>query len=207
MKKTFFVLILVLCSLCSIKAQTTDLKYKDYKNQYDTESYEHQPDDPYSLLRVGIASAIIPGFGQTLCGEGSRGSLFMIGGAALAVACFSRADLYSYQTGNDNIYPGHIYHDPNNKRKTDIIFQKYFFLLAALYVGYDIYNICDAVHIAKVKNMYYQDLKNNTSTLNMSLEPFLSTTIPPYSSISLTSPPVAASSVSPVAGVTLKLSF
>lgn len=47
-------------------------------------------------------------------------------------------------------------------------------LVASLVLN--VWSICDAVHIAKVKNMYYQDIRAQRSSLDFKIEPFLSYT-------------------------------
>lgn len=136
------------------------LKYRSFKELYNPKMYFPQPGDPYSPGWSGIASAVIPGFGQALCDEWGRGTCFFLGSLALSCASLATAEWNTY--GSDYSY----YEDVEGNGTSTILG------LASL--GLYIWNICDAVRVAKVKNMYYQDMRSRrTGGLDVRLEPFV----------------------------------
>ena len=70
-------------------------------------------------------------------------------------------------------------------------------LVAAAVV--DIWAIVDAVKVAKVKNMYYQDLYGRRAAVDLGFEPYF--TLAPSSSA------VTGNAFQPVAGMSMRLSF
>jgi len=136
------------------------LKYKNYKALYNPRMYIPQLGDPYSPGWSGIASAIIPGFGQALSDEWGRGTCFFLG--SLALSCASLASLEWNTYGLEYSY------------SVDVEGNSASGILALASLGLYIWNICDAVRVAKVKNMYYQDMRSRrTGGLDVRLEPFV----------------------------------
>ena len=135
---------------------TEGMKYYEYRKFYDTKNYWSQPTDPYSRGWAGFASAIIPGLGQGVAGEWGRGALFFLGNLGINILGYTQrsVDSYGYYTYTD----------------------LYWVILAAG-LAFNIWSMCDAVHVAKVKNMYYQDLRSmRTAQLDYSVSPFVSVT-------------------------------
>ena len=157
-------------------------RYKNYKTLYNPRMYVHQWGDPYSPGWSGLASAIIPGFGQALCDEWGRGTCFFLGSLALGCASLVSAEWNSY--GLDYSY----YVDVESNGASSILG------LASL--GLYIWGICDAVRVAKVKNMYFQDMRSRTAGIDVKLEPFLASV-----------PSVAAPGLTSAAGLSLRVSF
>ena len=150
------------------------MKYSEYRKLYNTKNYHSQPTDPYSRGWAGVASALIPGLGQCVDGEWGRGFLFIMGSIGIGI-------LTNSQRFNDH---GYTYY-------SDLYFA---FLCAG--IAYDIWSICDAVHVAKVKNMYYQDIRGQRSAqLEYSVSPFVALT------------PNFGNGSQPLAGLSLRLSF
>lgn len=148
------------------------MKYNEYRKFYNTKNYNSQPTDPYSRTWAGIASALIPGLGQGVAGEWGRGALFFLGN--IGINLLSRTQIYVDSYGYYN-YTG------------------LYWVILAGGLAFDIWSICDAVHVAKVKNMYYQDLRSlRTAQLDYSLTPFVSVTpdmgngVKTYTGLSLT---------------------
>ena len=159
------------------------LKYRHYKNAYNPRMYVRQWGDPYSPGWSGIASAVIPGFGQALCDEWGRAAGFFFGSLTLGCAAAASANWDSY--GLDYRY----YIDVESNGASSILG------LASL--GLYIWGICDAVRVAKVKNMRYQDLRSRTAgDMEVKLEPFVSST-----------PKFQAHGFGTVAGVAVRVSF
>jgi len=151
------------------------MSYRDYKDFYDTGFYCPEPDDPYSRFWTGAASFLIPGLGEAIEGEWLRGLCF----------CASNVALYAIQRSNA------VYDGTGAVVDANSFYWTAFFARVAL----NIWSICDAVHIAKVKNMYYQDITRMRSSLDFKLEPYFA-----YS-------PSDANNLRPAAGLSLKLSF
>lgn len=122
-----------------IENLTVGMKYKELKNLYNYKEYSPVAVDRYSPAWSGVASFFIPGLGQMICGEVGRGFAFLggsiggsiLGGLALASGQQNNAPVASL--AGTLIYAGVL--------------------------ALDIIAIVDGVRVAKVKNMYEQDLK------------------------------------------------
>ncbi len=55
------------------------MKYRDLKELYDYKDYTKDMRQDYRPGGVGVASYLIPGLGEMICGEGWRGAAFMAG--------------------------------------------------------------------------------------------------------------------------------
>jgi hypothetical protein len=161
------------------------LKYRELKHIYDPKLYFRQYDDRYSPGWLGVASFFIPGLGQAIEGEWWRATGIFAGSVVLSALTSYNMDYYYYQNdfGSNSI---------NYEWSTASVI----FGLANL--GLEIWNICDAVRIAKVKNMYYQDLKaqRGLADLEVKLEPFVASV-----------PSPSFQGFSPSAGLSFKVSF
>jgi hypothetical protein len=126
-------------------------QYKIIKSQYDSRTYRHQPGDPYNPAISGFASFLIPGLGQMTSGAGGRGAAFFGG----FVGC-----LTIYAIGSS-----HYYEDPDGTTHGGPV---------PLYIGFfgliavDIISAIDAVHVAKVTNLYFRDKYMTSYSLRMS---------------------------------------
>lgn len=151
------------------------MRYREYKNLYNTKEYVPQRDDPYSRAWAGIASFIIPGLGQGIVGQWGRG--FAIIGTNVGLLALQLSDTYIYDDGTTEM--GGLAWGAFAAR-----------------LALNIWSICDAVHIAKVKNMYYQDLRTQRAAFDLKVEPYFAytpTSVQGYSQ--------------PTAGLSLKLNF
>ena len=151
-------------------------KYRQLKEIYDPAEYRPGFNDRYNPGWIGVASFFIPGLGQAITDEWGRAAGFFFGtqlficGTAVPLAI-------SYQ---------------NKNFQTSIPL----LLIMAGVLGIDIWSVCDAVRIAKVKNMYYQDLYSTYSRVEFGVEPYLASL--PYPS---------SSGMAAAAGLTLRISF
>ena len=181
MKKIIIALTLLICFSAAASAQTIrpGMKYREYKNYYDYHLYEHQKGDPYSRFWTGAASFLIPGLGQVFEGQWVRGLLFFAGNIAL----------YSGYVANMNVEYDSAGNVVSSSPASPMAYVCFFGQL-----GLDLWSIIDAVHIAKIKNMYYQDLKAMRSSLDVDLEPYFAYT-------------PSSDGVKPVTGLSLKLNF
>lgn len=157
------------------EAVVPGMSYREYSHLYDHHYYVPQPGDPYSRFWTGFASLIIPGLGQAIEGEWTRGLAILAANVGLALVQHTNVEYDSY---------GYIY-DPGTL----------FWMAGAARVVLNVWNIFDAVHIAKVKNMYYQDLRAMRAGLDFKLEPYFA-----YA-------PTGGNTLRPTAGLSLKLSF
>lgn len=154
------------------------MKYSQYKDYYYPGFYVRQSDDPYDPLLLSLVSCYVPGLGQAAAGEWGRGLRFLGGFFLSAIA---RGTLATFNDG--------AYEEAGN-----------LIALSGILTCY-IWNICDAARVAKIKNMYYQDLRVQGSTMDWKVEPFLAAA--PKSG------PAAgpAAGTTPTAGLSFKISF
>ena len=153
------------------------MRYKEYKNFYNTHNYVRQTGDPYSPFWVGFAEVFIPGLGEGIAGEWGRAAGFFFSNLGLG--------LLSYTQRTPYVQNGYTYYE----------YSSLYWVIMAARLGLNIWSICDAVHVAKVKNMYNQDLRAQRASLDFNLEPYFAYT--PYS----------MNGMQPVAGLSLKVNF
>ena len=152
------------------------MKYKEYKDFYNPHLYLPREGDPYSRFWAGAASFFIPGLGECLDGQWGRGACFFIGNVALYAIQYS-----------DTVYDSYGYSQSVGTIGT---------IAAIARIGVNIWSIVDAVRIAKIKNMYYQDLRALQAFNDVKVEPFFAFT-----------PTEGYNGLTPVTGFTLKLNF
>lgn len=137
---------------------TPGMKYKDLKNIYNYKEFTATLSDRYNPAWSGVASFFIPGLGQIICGEVGRGFIFLggsIGGSILGSALISSGTTYDKNGNVSKISTG--------ASVAGVI-------VYAGIIALDIFSIIDGVRVAKVKNMYEQDLKN-AYTFDMKVTP------------------------------------
>ena len=150
------------------------MKYKDLKDTYSPKEYVKSANDPYSPGWSGFASFVLPGLGQVINGETGRGIAFFAGDLAIGVAANLCADKFmKYVQTDANGKPvkdggKYVYTDDAAAGK----WAGAIIGVSAVGVANYIWSICDARKVAKVKNMYYQDLRNGYS-MDFSLYPSL----------------------------------
>ena len=128
-----------------------DIPYKDIEGRYDTRLYQPRSNDPYLPGWSGFASFILPGLGQSMNGEWGRG--LGIFAANLGFDVLECWELYHLDSHYPEFYGGALL--------ATIIAQ----------TAFNIWGICDAVNIAKAKNMYYQENGLFASGLDMKIQP------------------------------------
>ena len=129
------------------------MKYREYKDLYYAGNYVRLPGDPYSPALLGIASYFVPGLGQAVAGEWDRALGFAGGNVLMNILIRNQLE-----EGDDGKY----YYNPYSAA-------------AALYlasIALNIWSTCDAVRVAKIKNMYYQDLRQKRAAMDWKIEPF-----------------------------------
>jgi len=196
MKKLIAIAFLFTAVAFSAKAQYSDvrsIRYRDIAEDFDTNGYTYDISDPYAPGWAGIASFLIPGLGQWLDNELGRGAVIFAGNAALSVLGITEASylFYSAARGSENLTP--------NERKrlnTSIgITTGAMVLTFAGQLALNIWNTCDAIKIAKVKNIYYRTTSQASLPIDVCIEPYLAAV------------PASGNSIQPSAGVSLRLTL
>ena len=157
------------------------MKYKELKKIYNTKSYIPQIGDPYSRGWTGVASFFISGLGQCIEGEWGRGLGFFGADFGLGLLALTQVGVTIDYSTNVVSYD----------------FSSYFWPIMIASVGLNIWSIIDAVHVAKVKNMYSQDIQAKRFGLAFDLN------VQPYFDFT----PTGYSTLQPTTGLSLCLKF
>lgn len=184
-------LVAMLISIAASAQQTEKIRYSEIKGNYNPKEYVRQATDPYHVGWYEAASFFVPGIGQLLSGETWRGLAFMGGEAVL---------LSVIKTAYDNVAEVAItnesgfltgYTDPKvGKRNMAVMLTA-----LGLDLGLSIWSCIDARNVAKVKNMYYQDLINGKKPVELSFAPMVSLA------------PDPSGALHPCTGVSMQLRF
>ena len=152
--------------------------YKYLRQEYDFRDYSPNPADRYNVTQLTFASVLVPGAGQLIAREWGKGTLFIAGTYTLYA---TTGLLYNAYQNTKQQYNGLLYASA---------------ITAATGIGVWIWNIIDANHTAKVKNMYLRDVLGGRccSKASISFEPSLNV-IPGGSTYNTT------------AGLAMRLSF
>lgn len=162
---------------------TKNMKYRQYKDLYSPGDYRHASGDPYSRALAGIASAFIPGLGQGLDGEWGRAAMFFAG--YIACSLISEAGTkYTYDSAGILV---------------DAEYSSTAILAAFAGLAVEIWSICDAVRVAKIKNMYSQDIHKKYGAVSIDVKPCLAM-VPAFSTSGTTG-------LTPSAGFALSVRF
>ena len=196
MKRIALIVAALALTAASLSAQVVPgMKYRELKDIYNTKEYVKSDIDPYSRGWAGLASFVVPGLGQVICGEAGRGIAIFAGDLALGAAVKLTADKYESYIQKDasgnyikDVEGGYVMTDDKEAMK----WGGAMICLAVGNVAYWIWNICDARMVAKVKNMYYQDLQ---------MRPVEFRAYPSVSSA------ITSQGIRPVAGLTLSMQF
>lgn len=156
------------------------MEYKELKKLYNPKDYTPVMGDRYSPAWTGVASGFIPGLGECINGEWGRGLLKFAGVGIIQGI---------YQIGITYGWWG--YYNPETERSYAEVPSTVIMLLCS--IGIEVWSIIDAVQIAKIKNMYEQDLKK-TYSFDMKV----------YPSINYIN---AGNTIQPIVGATLALQF
>lgn len=136
-----------------------NVRYRDIKDCYDHTQYSEQDGDRYNPTIAGVASFLVPGLGQCYCEEWGRGLGLLSASAGLALLGTAEASLMFYgATVNSEYYRKHGAADPVSSRIVGVSFAAALVTLAGA-TALSIWNIFDAIRVAEVKNMYYQDVE------------------------------------------------
>jgi hypothetical protein len=167
MKRIILILVVALLPIAANAQYIGGAKYKDIKNTYNYKNYQPSQVDPYSPGLSGAFSFFVPGSGQILSGEVWRGVAFMAGGAVLtSFMSDSWEDLGKCIAINQEQNTISWTDKANGQKDLWIIG-----VCAVADLGLAIWSSIDASHIAKVKNMYYQDMLGRRAAVEMNLAP------------------------------------
>ena len=192
MKRIILIAILALAAGFSANAQYAQKQsYKELKEIYNFRVYHEHESDPYNAAMAGLFGFFTPGVPQLVMNEPLRGAIFF-GGSALCFYLMEDAaeELNKITAINSE---GQAYYTDTDKADK---YTKVMIGALAVDLGIAIWSCIDAKRVAKVKNMYYQDLYGRQAAVKMNVEPFLSYT-----------PSTVSGSVQPTAGLSMKLSF
>ena len=135
--------------------------YNARREYYKGTQYISEYGDPYNPWVAGFASYFLPGLGQIVCGETGRGLAFLggvTGAYVLTFAGIAGLSSYNYDGG---------YYNGGNSTATMIVIGG-----AIATAGIYIWNIFDAVQVAKVNNLYRRDLEKHAQ-LNIQIAPYI----------------------------------
>lgn len=179
----------------------TEVSYKEIAGHYNPALYVNRAGDPYIPVLSGLSSFFLPGLGQCLDGEWGRGlGIFAanVGFGTLEILELSALFYSAAAAGSDYLYSYSSYSNYpryySSYEDSMAISGGLLTLTALTQFVFNVWNICDAVNIAKVKNMYYQDVHGALGSIDMHIEPHLA--LAP-----------TATGLQPAAGLSLKVSF
>ncbi len=155
------------------------MRYREYKNFYNTQEYVQQPGDPYTPFWIGFGDFFIPGLGNAITGEWGRAAGFFFSNLGLGILALSQVNIVNSTYNSYYEYTG------------------LYWVIMAARLGLDIWSICDAVHVAKAKNMYNQDLRSQLASFDFRIEPYFA-----FAPTGLT-----GNGLTPAAGLSMKLTF
>ena len=122
-------------------------KYRDIRDLYSLRDYTQHYNDKYSPGWCGFASFVIPGLGQAIENEWGRAVGFFLGN----VACNSL-----------------IYYNAQKMNYTDDYYQAELVAFLVTGIALNISSIVDAVRIAKVKNLWCNQMLSHIESINIS---------------------------------------
>lgn len=199
MKKLTLFIFVVLITFASASAQKVPqvqfpepvdgilpgMKYSKLKKLYDYKDYTETYLDVYNPRVMGAMSYFIPGLGQIACGEVGRG-LAWLGGTY----CIGLTMMITSLPESEG-YPATAEEVSSSSGQDRAVIS---LALVSSYIALHICNIIDAIRVAKVKNMYQNDLFRQMYSYDVDIYPSLNYT-------------KTAAGVKPTAGVTLAFRF
>ncbi|MEI8085542.1 MAG: hypothetical protein WCG93_04925 [Paludibacter sp.] len=159
MRKIIILIFLVL----TIAANTNAQQYSVNKNKYDYRLYTPQYGDPNNPAISGVCSFLIPGLGQMVSGEVGRGLGFLGGYAGCGVI---------YVVGFAQYYNSLLEYNNNYSKSFKPSGVGTMLLGLGGMAAVSIWSIVDAVKVAKVNNMYIQDVRKK-SAVSMQFAPYI----------------------------------
>lgn len=195
MKKILVPALLALLFSISTVAQGQSIRYRDIKDLYDPKEYVYDYSDPYSPAWSGIASFLIPGLGQCLSNEWGRGLAIFGANVGFSLLEYFEASVFVYGIVASTPNPATGMLPGGMIAGTTAMVASAGAAIATIagQAAFNIWGICDAVNVAKVKNLCWRDAKY--TSLDISLSP------------SFALVPSASGSLSPAPGLSLRIEF
>lgn len=154
---------------------STGMKYSQYSKFYNAKDYTPSLFDRYSPSGAGIASFFVPGLGHALCGEWGQAALYFVCNCICSFCWgYTLGTVVGYGEGAG-----------------------WLVLSSACLLTVDIAAIVSSIQVAKVKNMYEQDVRR-LSACDFKLSPYIA--LDPYTK-------TASDPNVPVIGLSLALEF
>ena len=187
MKRIILIALLAAVSVAA-SAQMASPRYKELKQSYNPQLYQKLEGDPYSPEWASAVGFFFPGASQLVMREPIRGLLFFAGSAICSNGITDSYTALAKQMAVDSEgNPYFLDEDAAAKAMIGLIG----YALGDLAIA--IWSSIDAKKVAKVKNMYFQDMTGRQA-IEMSVRP----------SVGLAKTP---SGFKPAPGMTLALSF
>lgn len=164
-------------------ADSYDVRYRDIVSKYNPRAYQEGSDDPYVPAVAGVASFFIPGLGQCIDGEWGRGLGIFAANLGFGILETAEASMMFYAATQDASYYKRYSASSMSSGTLMGASMCAAILTASAHLVFNIWNICDAVNIAKVKNMYYQDIN---MAPKLALSPSFGNGLQPAAGLSLT---------------------
>jgi hypothetical protein len=165
-----------------VKEIVAGMKYKELKNIYNYKEWNSDRGDRYNPGVMSVCSFLIPGLGQMISGEIGRGFAWLGGAAGCWAVVGVGAVLEAYGAM-----------DVTNPKNGLVVTGSILTILSTHGLGaVEVCSIIDASRVAKVKNMYDQDLRKRNYSLNL------------YPSVACIN---MSNGVQPTAGLTLAMRF
>lgn len=164
MRRVLYFIVVLFALAISMSATAQDgykVRYRDIKDIYDYRTYSVSSEDWYSPSLSGIASFLLPGLGQCLCDEWGRGLGIMGANVGFMILGTAEASLAFYGAAESSQHYKN-FGEPGDQTLLAVgLISSVVTLLGQ--TAFNVWNIFDAVKVAKVKNLYYRDLLREPS--------------------------------------------
>ena len=188
MKKIILIALLLMAAFSANAQYAAAPKYKELKNIYNPYSYVKSDADPYNVSWAGVFGFFVPGSAQLMMQESGHGWAFLGGSAVCYLLLDNISDDLNKLIVTDS--EGNLAFSDQDKAAK--LMARALGVLA-IDLGISIWSCIDAKRIAKVKNLYYQDMTAKKS-VKFNVDPYVSYT-------------PTRNSVAPVAGLSFNLAF
>jgi len=148
MKKSIFLLLGIFLMFPLLGQKPTMI---EKMKMYNYKAYSWQQGDRYNPGIAGVLSLLIPGLGQITSGEAGRGFAFLVPSVV--------AEVVFYESERK------FYEESVISKKKEYASQVIISGIAV--IGLSIWSAIDAVHVAKVNNMYFRDKSKNNISLKI----------------------------------------
>ena len=189
MKRIILIAIMLMAAVAANAQIASAPRYRELKNTYNHYEYVQTENDPYSVIWAEVFSFFVPGSSQLVMREPVRGLIFLGSTFVCSQVVSSSVDDLTKILTTDS--EGNLAFTDEARAIKDFKWMAGAGLAA---LGVAIWSSIDAKRVAKVKNLYFQDITSGKKPVKFNVDPYLSYT-------------PTANSVAPVAGLSLNLSF